>query len=174
MRNFFLPNLYLKSVNLSCCSTQKDSFVFSFISLYTFIYHSKYYKLICMICAMRQDVNGRGDWWLKINNRDFGYWPSSIFSILSDSAASVRWGGEVLNYNSEGQHTTTQMGSGHLAEEGPRKASFFKNLNVIDGLQILRGPRKTTTVVTNPNCYSILTYGGLFYYGGPGRNPNCP
>ncbi|XP_050280235.1 uncharacterized protein LOC126721226 [Quercus robur] len=121
-----------------------------------------------------KDVNGRGDWWLKINNKDFGYWPSSIFSILSDSAASVRWGGEVLNYNPEGQHTTTQMGSGHLAEEGPRKASFFKNLNVIDGLQILRGPRKTTTVVTNPNCYSILTYGGLFYYGGPGRNPNCP
>ena len=174
MQNFFLPNLYLKLVNLSCFSTQKDSFVFSFISLYTFIYHSKYYKLICMICAMRQDVNGRGDWWLKINNRDFGYWPSSIFSILSDSAARVRWGGEVLNYNSGGQHTTTQMGSGHLAEEGPRKASFFKNLNVIDGLQILRGPQKTTTFISKPNCYNILTYGGLFYYGGPGRNPSCP
>ena len=111
---------------------------------------------------------------MYINHRPFGYWPSSIFSILSDSASRVRWGGEVINYKSGGQHTTTQMGSGHLAEEGPRKASFFKNLNVIDGLQILRGPRKTTTVVTNPNCYSILTYGGLFYYGGPGRNPNCP
>ncbi|XP_050281543.1 uncharacterized protein LOC126722434 [Quercus robur] len=80
-----------------------------------------------------KDVNGKGDWWMNINDRVFGYWPSSIFSILSDSALRVRWGGEVINYNSGGQHTTTQMGSGHFAKEGPGKASFFKNLNVIDG-----------------------------------------
>ena len=72
---------------------------------------------------------------MKINNRDLGYWPSSIFSILSDSASRVQWGGQVANANRYGQHTTTQMGSGHFAEEGPGKASFFKNLNVIDGLQ---------------------------------------
>ena len=174
MRNFFLPNLYFKTVNLSCCSTQKDSFVFSFISLYTFIYHSKYYKLICMTCTTRQDVNGRGDWWMNINNRAFGYWPSSLFSILSDSASRVRWGGEVINYNSGGQHTTTQMGSGHFAEEGPGKASFFKNLNVIDGKQILRAPRDPEIFMTKPNCYTIKDYGGFFYFGGPGRNPNCP
>ncbi|KAL0007340.1 hypothetical protein SO802_008842 [Lithocarpus litseifolius] len=72
------------------------------------------------------------------------------------------------------KHTTTQMGSGHFAEEGPGKASFFKNLNVIDGLKIPRGPRDTTTFMTKPNCYNILDYGGFFYYGGPGRNSNCP
>lgn len=174
MRNFFLPNLYFKTVNLSCCSTQKDSFVFSFISLYTFSYHSKYYKLICMTYAMRQDINARGDWWLSINQRDFGYWPSSLFSILSDSASTVKWGGEVLNYYKDGQHTTTQMGSGHFAEEGAGKASFFKNLNVIDGLQIQRAPRDTMTLMSKPNCYNIIDYGDYFYFGGPGRNPNCP
>ena len=111
---------------------------------------------------------------MKIAGRDFGYWPSSIFSILSDSASRVDWGGEVINSNKDGQHTTTQMGSGHFAEEGPGKASFFKNLNVIDGSQILRGPRNTTTFMTKRECYNIIDYGGFFYFGGPGRNPNCP
>ncbi|KAL0007335.1 hypothetical protein SO802_008837 [Lithocarpus litseifolius] len=131
-------------------------------------------QVALQLYVWKVDVNAGGDWWLKINNKDFGYWPSSIFSILSDSASKVRWGGEVLNYKVNGQHTTTQMGSGHFAEEGPGKASFFKNLNVIDGLQIPRGPRDTTTFMTNPNCYNILDYGSFFYYGGPGRNPNCP
>jgi len=121
-----------------------------------------------------KDVNGGGNWWMNINNRVFGYWPSSIFSILSNGAARVDWGGEVLNYHSGGQHTTTQMGSGHFADEGSGKASFFKNLQVIDGLQILRGPRNTTTFMTKPECYNIIDYGGLFYFGGPGRNPKCP
>ncbi|XP_030963710.1 uncharacterized protein LOC115984856 [Quercus lobata] len=121
-----------------------------------------------------KDVNGGGDWWMNINHRVFGYWPSSIFSILSDSALRVRWGGEVINYNSRGQHTTTQMGNGHFAEEGPGKASFFKHLNVIDGKQIQRAPRDPTTFMTKPNCYNIIDYGGFFYFGGLGRNPNCP
>ena len=111
---------------------------------------------------------------MNINDRVFGYWPSSLFSILSDSASTVRWGGEIINYNSGGQHTTTQMGSGHFAEEGPGKASFFKDLNVIDGKQIQRAPRDPTIFMKKPNCYNIKDYGGFFYFGGPGRNPNCP
>ena len=79
----------------------------------------------------------------------------------------------MANANRYGQHTTTQMGSGHFAEEGPGKASFFKNLNVIDGLQIRRAPRGATTFMTSPHCYNITDYGGFFYFGGPGRNPNC-
>uniref|UniRef100_A0A7N2LE89 Neprosin PEP catalytic domain-containing protein n=1 Tax=Quercus lobata TaxID=97700 RepID=A0A7N2LE89_QUELO len=121
-----------------------------------------------------KDVYGGGDWWMNINHRSFGYWPSSIFSILTDSGSRVSWGGEVINYNSGGQHTTTQMGSGHFAEEGPGKASFFKNLNVIDGKLSKRAPRDPVIFMTKPNCYSIKDYGGFFYFGGPGRNPNCP
>ena len=151
-------------------------FFFSFICLYTFIYHSKYYKLICIICTMKQDINGNGNWWLKRAERDFGYWPSSIFSVLSNSASSVQWGGEVTNLKLGG-HTTTQMGSGHFPEEGAGKASYFRNLNVIDGLQVLRGPRSSHTIITNANCYNLLIvgdFGDFFYFGGPGRNPNCP
>ena len=111
---------------------------------------------------------------MKIADRDFGYWPSSIFSILSDSASTVQWGGEVINLMQDGQHTTTQMGSGHFPEEGLGKASFFKNLNVIDGLKTLTGPRNSQTIITNPTCYNLINSGDSFYFGGPGRNPNCP
>lgn len=121
-----------------------------------------------------KDINGKGDWWMKIAERDFGYWPSSLFSILSDSASSVQWGGEVINLMRDGQHTTTQMGSGHFPEEGPGKASFFNNLKVIDGLTVLRGPRNSHTIITKPNCYNLINSGNFFYFGGPGRNPNCP
>uniref|UniRef100_A0A7N2LDJ1 Neprosin PEP catalytic domain-containing protein n=2 Tax=Quercus lobata TaxID=97700 RepID=A0A7N2LDJ1_QUELO len=121
-----------------------------------------------------KDINGNGDWWLKIAQRNFGYWPSSLFSLLSDSASSVQWGGEVTNLKLGEQHTTTQMGSGHFPEEGPGKASYFDRLNVIDGKTVLRGPRNSHTQTTNPNCYNIINYGDHFYYGGPGRNPNCP
>ena len=102
------------------------------------------------------------------------YWPSSLFSLLSSSASTVQWGGEVKNLKKDGQQTTTQMGSGHFPEEGPGKASFFDTLNVIDGKTILRRPWNSRTVITNPNCYNIINSGDYFYYGGPGRNPNCP
>ena len=101
-----------------------------------------------------------------------GYWPSSLFSVLSDSATSVTWGGEVANVKFNGQHTTTQMGSGHFAEEGPSRASFFQNLKVMDAEQILRGPRDNHGIIIN--CYNLLKGEDLFYYGGPGRNIDCP
>ena len=113
---------------------------------------------------------------MKIADRDFGYWPSSIFSVLSNSASSVQWGGEVTNLKLGG-HTTTQMGSGHFPEEGAGKASYFRSLNVIDGLKVLRGPRNSRTMITNANCYNLLMagdFGDFFYFGGPGRNPKCP
>ncbi|KAL4600817.1 hypothetical protein ACB092_11G227300 [Castanea dentata] len=119
--------------------------------------------------------NVYGHWWLQVNNKYLmGYWPSSLFSFLSNSAVRVTWGGEVVNQKSGGQHTTTQMGSGHFAEEGPSRASYFQNLKVIDHEQVLRGPRDIHVTVTNPTCYNLLTHNDFFFYGGPGRSLNCP
>ncbi|KAL0007046.1 hypothetical protein SO802_008548 [Lithocarpus litseifolius] len=119
--------------------------------------------------------NVDGHWWLHLNNMYLvGYWPSSLFSVLSNSASSVAWGGEVVNVQFGGQHTTTQMGSGHFAEEGPSRASFFQNLKVMDAEQFLRGPRDNFRVVTHPNCYNFLKGDDFFYYGGPGRSLDCP
>ncbi|KAF3959113.1 hypothetical protein CMV_016043 [Castanea mollissima] len=122
-----------------------------------------------------KDIYGKGDWWMNIAERNFGYWPSSLFSILSNSASEVHWGGEVVNFKRDGQHTTTQMGSGHFPEEGFGKASFIGDLHVIDSRQLFRVPRNTHTVVSNPNCYNLIDDAeDAFFFGGPGRNPNCP
>ncbi|PWA57931.1 hypothetical protein CTI12_AA319790 [Artemisia annua] len=122
----------------------------------------------------------QGNWWMQFGSgKVLGYWPASLFSYLTDSASMIQWGGEVVNSASDGQHTTTQMGSGHFPEEGFGKASYFRNVQVVDGSNSLRAPKDVETFTEQPNCYDVQTgknggWGSYIYYGGPGRNPNCP
>lgn len=122
----------------------------------------------------------QGNWWMQFGNGHvLGYWPGSLFSYLTDSATMIQWGGEVVNSASDGQHTTTQMGSGHFPEEGFGKSSYFRNVQVVDGSNSLRAPKDIDTFTEQPNCYDVRTgkndgWGSYIYYGGPGRNPNCP
>ncbi|PKI33306.1 hypothetical protein CRG98_046301 [Punica granatum] len=57
-------------------------------------------------------------WWLRLSNTDIGYWPSSIFNSLRGGGRGIDWGGEIYNSERNGQHTTTQMGSGHFPRDG--------------------------------------------------------
>jgi hypothetical protein len=107
-----------------------------------------------------------------------GYWPSFLFSYLADSATMIEWGGEVVNSEPDGQHTSTQMGSGHFPEEGFGKASYFRNIQVVDSSNNLKAPKGLGTYTEHPNCYDVQTgsngdWGHFFYYGGPGKNANC-
>ncbi|XP_062077464.1 protein neprosin-like [Humulus lupulus] len=121
-----------------------------------------------------------GNWWMQFgNNYVLGYWPAFLFPYLSDSASMIEWGGEVVNSESEGQHTSTQMGSGHFPEEGFGKSGYFRNIQIVDGSNNLRDPKDIGTFTEQPNCYDVKVgkmgeWGNYFYYGGPGRNPNCP
>ncbi|XP_042518517.1 uncharacterized protein LOC122092248 [Macadamia integrifolia] len=122
---------------------------------------------------------GSGNWWMRFGNSYVGYWPSSLFSDLDKSASFIEWGGEIINSKSNGQHTSTNMGSGHFPREGFSKASFFKNIQVVDGSNYLIDPNGIGTIVTQSNCYDIQTgssgsWGNYFFYGGSGRNNNCP
>ena len=54
-----------------------------------------------------------------------GYWPSFLFSDLTESASMIEWGGEVVNSQSYGQYNSTQMDSGRFS-----KASYLKNIQV--------------------------------------------
>ncbi|KAM7272357.1 hypothetical protein ACFE04_027020 [Oxalis oulophora] len=120
------------------------------------------------------------NWWLKYGEENVGYWPASLFTILAaDSASEVQWGGEVLLQKPDGRHSTTQMGSGHFAEEGLRKASYIKNMQLVDEYTNLRDPWNIATYESEPNCYNAkffnaLDQGKYVFFGGPGRNPNCP
>ncbi|XVE90049.1 hypothetical protein DITRI_Ditri20bG0045400 [Diplodiscus trichospermus] len=122
----------------------------------------------------------RGNWWMGFgDNILVGYWPAELFTHLADHATMVEWGGEVVNARANGRHTSTQMGSGHFAEEGFGKSSYFRNLELVDVDNSLSSVRDISTLAENTNCYDIKNFysnewGTYFYYGGPGNNPQCP
>ncbi|XP_052176659.1 uncharacterized protein LOC127790962, partial [Diospyros lotus] len=93
----------------------------------------------------------------------------------------VTWGGEIINSRSAEHHTATQMGSGHFPGEGYRKASYFGKLKVIDDTETEKEPDDLEVVVSNSRCYDVhiqdnktVSYGLVFFYGGPGYSPDCP
>ncbi|OAP09352.1 NIP1 [Arabidopsis thaliana] len=119
-----------------------------------------------------------GNWWLKFGDEFVGYWPSILFNHLKDGATEIQWGGEIINFKDGALHTTTRMGSGHFAEAGYQKASYFKDLEIIDERDIHSSPKEGYSYMTQESCYNIRSgyakvWGVYFYYGGPGRNQNC-
>ncbi|XP_058738703.1 protein neprosin-like [Vicia villosa] len=120
-----------------------------------------------------------GNWWMRFSDNTLvGYWPAELFTHLADRATMVEWGGEVVNSRANGQHTSTQMGSGHFADDGFGKASYFRNLEVVDTDNSLTSASNILTLAENKNCYNIKSFynnkwGTHFYYGGPGNNPRC-
>ncbi|KAE8698962.1 polygalacturonase [Hibiscus syriacus] len=121
-----------------------------------------------------------GNWWLEFGSGILvGYWPSFLFTHLRDHASMVQFGGEVVNSSPGGSHTSTEMGSGHFASEGFGKASYFRNLQVVDWDNNLIPLPNLKVLADHPGCYDIqgginAVWGNYFYYGGPGRNVKCP
>ncbi|GMI82113.1 hypothetical protein like AT2G44220 [Hibiscus trionum] len=119
-----------------------------------------------------------GNWWLRLQEIDVGYWPGSIFTKLSDRAEVIIWGGEIVNSEPQGRHTSTQMGSGHFPSEGLGKASYIRNLRYVDESGAINDAQKVVPLVTKPQCYdlqmgNIKNYGTHFFYGGPGYSDKC-
>ncbi|CAN6373651.1 unnamed protein product [Urochloa humidicola] len=130
------------------------------------------------ICFLVWKDPNSGNWWMKLGGTNVGYWPSCIFTHLQKSASNVQCGGEVASF--ENGQTSTQMGSGHFPVEGFRKASYIRNIQYIDSSNYLRSAKGLSLVTPAPNCYNAKSgtssndWGTYFFYGGPGRNPNCP
>ncbi|RZC51723.1 hypothetical protein C5167_020147 [Papaver somniferum] len=123
-----------------------------------------------------------GHWWIQLQGESVGYYPSSLFTELSNKATTIQWGGEIVNAKSKGRHTATQMGSGHFPSEGGLKtSSYFNWVQVVDENNMSMDPKDFDLEATNPNCYDLKvddshrdTNGFGFYYGGPGYNDKCP
>ncbi|CAL4990965.1 unnamed protein product [Urochloa decumbens] len=130
------------------------------------------------ICFLVWKDPKSGNWWMQLGGTNVGYWPSCIFTHLQKSASNVQCGGEVAS--SENGQTSTQMGSGHFPVEGFGKASYIRNIKYIDSSNYLRSAKGLDLVTPAPNCYNAKSgtssndWGTYFFYGGPGRNPNCP
>ncbi|KAI3883505.1 hypothetical protein MKX03_010518 [Papaver bracteatum] len=120
-----------------------------------------------------------GNWWIQVQDILVGYYPSSLFTQLSNTSTRIDFGGEITNKRSKGQHTSTQMGSGHFPSEGGLGiSSYFIHIQIIDEHNEAKDPSDVKTYVTNPNFYDLQidnkhTNGYGFYYGGPGYNDNC-
>ncbi|KAK9069846.1 hypothetical protein SSX86_010242 [Deinandra increscens subsp. villosa] len=123
-----------------------------------------------------------GNWWLEVDGTIIGYWPSSLYRQLSKYAYMLDWGGEVVNVKADGLHTTTQMGSGHFSGEGLGRASYIKNIQIIDesNSNPLRSPKHLIPQASRKECYDVTLgnndiddWGTYFFFGGPGRNEKC-
>jgi len=105
------------------------------------------------------------------NNSLVGYWPAEIFTNLA-YGDEVQWGGEIVNSQSSGRHTTTQMGSGHFPNESFGKVSYLRNLEIVDN-NIFQPAQDVKLKATNPKLYDIKDMvsddGGTYiFFGGPG------
>ncbi|KAF2950677.1 hypothetical protein DAI22_01g205300 [Oryza sativa Japonica Group] len=115
----------------------------------------------------------RGNWWLQVQGKYVGYWPSSIFTRLRTGVAdTVEWGGEVYS-----PRITTPMGSGHFPEEGFGRATYSRAIQVVDSSNHLKPPKGVGLIAPLPNCYNVIAgsssttnWGTYIYYGGP----ECP
>lgn len=126
---------------------------------------------------------GTGDWWLYVGGKAVGYYPNSLFSPvgLADGASSPQFGGELVDDQTGGIHTSTQMGSGRFPNAGYQYAAFVSqikyrdaNLNWNDDTGLVGD----ATIPTLWNIGAINDNSGdpawlvNFYYGGPGNVPD--
>jgi hypothetical protein len=122
------------------------------------------------------------DWWLLIQGTWVGYYPRSLFGTMQHTADVVKWGGEIVNTQPGGTHTSTYMGSGDLAEGGFQYAAFHRHVQFVDTNYNTIDPT-LSSFVSNPGCYDLADgiddsgssgWGHFFFYGGSTLfNPNC-
>ncbi|XP_058725650.1 protein neprosin-like [Vicia villosa] len=118
-----------------------------------------------------------GNWWLRVMNKDIGYFPAALFSSLN-GAEEVGFGGYTVTPMGTNNPT---MGSGHKPDSDFTHASYFrfvKYLNIV-GNHFDPIPSIVDTYNDAPNCYGITNYedkkrnqGYSLQFGGPGGKCN--
>ena len=108
------------------------------------------------------------------NNTPIGYWPSTLLTYLKDKGDSTYWGGYVQGPTASSD--SPQMGSGHFASEGYKKAAFMKNIQIVDENNRLVTPNNNkaqpgSSVLSKytSDGYGVNKHGMHVYYGGPGN-----
>ncbi|RRT81911.1 hypothetical protein B296_00011873 [Ensete ventricosum] len=124
-----------------------------------------------------------GKWWLVYgDNSTIGYWPTSLFDTLNDSATTAFFGGDVYSpVIHEKPHPSTGMGSGGYANGHFAYAAYIRLPRVQYGSPQSRYPDPYGILTTQAGCYSAENYAERLwkepriYFGGPGRSdPDCP
>ncbi|KAM0861509.1 hypothetical protein ACQ4PT_045851 [Festuca glaucescens] len=67
------------------------------------------------------------NWWVTDGkNTPLGYWPNGLFTFLYDKGDFAFWGGIVQGPTATSN--AVEMGSGHFASEGYRRAAIMRNI----------------------------------------------
>uniref|UniRef100_A0A1D1Z3V8 Phosphomethylpyrimidine synthase n=1 Tax=Anthurium amnicola TaxID=1678845 RepID=A0A1D1Z3V8_9ARAE len=115
-------------------------------------------------------------WCVSVQEEELGYWPIDKLFPQFINAPFVTWGGEVLNTWPGGQHTTTQMGNGHFAEEGRGVAAMNFNLSILRAYDNGPSAYLPSLFQDRPACYDteyfVVDHEYFFTFGGPG-GPTC-
>jgi hypothetical protein len=134
---------------------------------------------ISMKFKLHKQESGKVNWWVAVQGKWIGYYPASLFDGgLGHHVDWIGVGGEVYSGLGNPEHTKDQMGSGHKAADGWRKAAFLRNLrNQTDmsGAMVNNNGTATSNVATpgGADPYTIqmhMNSGGswksYFYVGG--------
>lgn len=131
----------------------------------------------CTLMFFR-DPGGDHHWWLKYGDTWVGYYPNSLFDSegIANKTERIDYGGEIVNQETGGLHTTTDMGSGRFANEGWQYSAFVKHIRYVDMNNYYQDATGLSRSVTDANYYDLILYSSsdsnwknYFYYGGPGR-----
>ncbi|KAK2431827.1 hypothetical protein QL285_030007 [Trifolium repens] len=135
-------------------------------------------EMIEMPIAIHQD-NKSGNWWLRVVNKDIGYFPKALFSNM-DSADQVGWGGST---SSPAGVASPPMGSGQFPNDDFIYGAYFREVayqdNQYNGIYHGPYPDFTDTYNDGTECYGVAYYGDQkgevgcsLMFGGPGGNCN--
>jgi hypothetical protein len=128
-----------------------------------------------------------GAWWLSVNGELVGYYPRNLYTAVKDHAARIDFGGEITDYQTDGRHTKTNMGTGRPASAGWQQAAYMRLLRYHDSnpsgnAVTWHEASGLTPSQSDAACYSIdlnnasndADWKNYFWYGGGGyANPAC-
>ncbi|XP_058727502.1 protein neprosin-like [Vicia villosa] len=124
---------------------------------------------------LRISQDNKGNWWIKVIDKDIGYFPAALFSSL-DGAEEIGWGGYTVTPTGT---DSPAMGSGHIPDTHPLHAAYFIFVQQVNIVGNGYDPETYAVETYNdaPNCYGATNYahnGKLYGYslqfGGPGGN----
>ena len=123
-----------------------------------------------------------GHWWLRYQDTWVGYYPRTLFDTngLRNDASYVDFGGEIVNRKTDNRHTRTDMGSGNWPYQGYGATAYQRAVRYVDTSNFYQQATNLNRSVTNDRCYDLSlhsssgTWEQYFYFGGSGRNSQCP